>query len=70
MPLRFFRKENTSAAQREREDQIERAIAQGFRALSDLFKRTAELIESRRLSRGGYEQQGQFLERSGDKDKR
>ncbi|MFT3709900.1 MAG: hypothetical protein QM817_19900 [Archangium sp.] len=63
MPLRFFRKENSSAARRERQEQIEKAIAEGLRRLSDLFKRSAELIEAQRLSRGGYEKQEKYLER-------
>lgn len=63
MPLRIFRKENSSAARREREEQIEKALANGLRVLSDLFKKSAELIEARRLERSGYEKQEKFLER-------
>lgn len=63
MPLRFFRKENSSAARREREEQIEKALANGLRVLSDLFKKSAEVIEARRLERGGYEKQEKYLER-------
>lgn len=64
MPLRFFRKENSSVARREREEQIEKALAQGFRALAEILKKSAELIEARRLERGGYEKQEKFLERT------
>ncbi|MFZ5440607.1 MAG: hypothetical protein ACOZQL_11400 [Myxococcota bacterium] len=64
MPLRFFRKENSSAARREREEQIEKALAHGFRYLADILKRSADLIEARRLERGGYEKQEKFLERT------
>ncbi|MFO0594110.1 MAG: hypothetical protein U0228_02365 [Myxococcaceae bacterium] len=63
MPLRFFRKENSSSARRERAEQIEKAFAQGLRTLSELFKKTAEIIEARRLERGGYEKQDKYLER-------
>lgn len=60
----LFRRENSSAARRERADQVERAVTEGLRQLADLFKKAADLIEARRLERGGYEQQEQFLERS------
>lgn len=63
MPLRFFRKENSSAARREREEKLEKALADGLRVLSDLFKKSAELIEARRLERSGYEKQEKYLER-------
>jgi len=63
MPLRFFKKENSDAAKREREEKIEKALAQGFRALAEIFKKSAELIEARRLEKGGYEKQEKFLER-------
>lgn len=64
MPLRFFRKENSSISRREREEQVERAVVQGFRKLSDLLKKAADLIEAQRLERGGYEKQETFLQRS------
>jgi hypothetical protein len=64
MPLRFFRKENSSPARREREEQIERAVVDGFRQLSNLLKKAADLIEAKRLERGGYDKQEKFLERA------
>jgi hypothetical protein len=64
MPLRFFRKENSSVARREREEQVERAVVQGFRKLSDLLKKAADLIEAQRLERSGYEKQETFLQRT------
>lgn len=64
MPLRFFRKENSSPARREREEKIERALVDGFRQLSDLLKKAADLIEAKRLERGGYDKQEKFLERT------
>ncbi len=70
MPMRIFRGESSSAAQRERREQLEKALADGFRTLSKLFQRTAELIEQQRLQRGGYEKQEKFLERSDRKDPR
>ncbi len=64
MRLRLFKGESSSAAQRERREQVEKALADGFRTLSQLFQRTAELIEQQRLRRSGYEKQEQFLERT------
>lgn len=63
LPL-LFRRENSSAAQRERVDQVERALTEGLRRLSAIFKQAADVIEARRLERGGYEQQERFLERA------
>ena len=68
MPLRFFRKENSSPARREREEKIERAIVDGFRQLSNLLKKAADVIEAKRLEKGGYDKQEKFLERTPPKD--
>ncbi len=68
MPLRFFRKENSSPARREREEKIERAIVDGFRQLSNLLKKAADVIEAKRLEKGGYDKQEKFLERTRPKD--
>lgn len=64
MPLRIFRTENSSAAAREREEKVERALVTGFRFFADLLKKSADIIEARRLERGGYEKQEKFLERT------
>ncbi len=37
LPL-LFRRENSSAARREREEQLEKALTQGMRKLADLLK--------------------------------
>lgn len=63
LPL-LFRRENSSAARRERQAKLERALTEGLRRLSDVLKSTADLIEARRLERRGYEQQERFLERT------
>lgn len=68
MPLRLFKGESSSVAQRERREQLEKALADGFRTLSQIFQKTAELIEQQRLQRSGYEKQEKFLERSKPKD--
>ncbi|HEY0882668.1 MAG TPA: hypothetical protein VGD87_14100 [Archangium sp.] len=70
MPLRFFRKENSSVAQREREERIERAVIDGFRTLADFLKIAADSIEAKRLERRGYEKQEKFLERKPGPDRR
>ena len=64
MPLRFFRKENSTPARREREEKIERALVDGFRQLSELLKKAADVIEAKRLERHGYDKQEKFLERA------
>lgn len=66
LPL-LFRRENSSAARRERQAQLERALTEGLRKLSEVLKTTADLIEARRLEKRGYEQQERFLERTDDK---
>ena len=70
MPLRFFRKENSSVARRERAEKIERAVVDGFRQLSGLLKKAADVIETKRLERHGYDKQEKFLERTTPKDPR
>ncbi|MDX2010193.1 MAG: hypothetical protein SFW67_08390 [Myxococcaceae bacterium] len=59
----LFRRENSSAARRERQAQVERAITDGLRRLSDVLKQAADLIEKQRLSRSGYETKQDFLQR-------
>jgi hypothetical protein len=64
MPLRLFSRETSSAAKREREEKIERALADGFRFLAELLRKSADAIEAQRLARNGYEKQEKFLERA------
>jgi hypothetical protein len=45
------------------QDQAERLLAEAFRSLGALCARTAELLDSQRLTRSGYGAQGKFLER-------
>lgn len=61
--LTLLRRENTSAARRERQDQLERLFSQSLRTLSGLLKQAADQIEAKRLERSGYERQEKFLER-------
>ncbi|MCA2977171.1 MAG: hypothetical protein INH41_21260 [Myxococcaceae bacterium] len=62
LPL-LFRRENSSAARRERQAQLERAVTQGLRRLSHVLERAADLIEKQRLARSGYETKQAYLQR-------
>lgn len=64
MRLNPFSKESNSIARRERQEQLERSMADGLRAMASLFQKVAERIEARRLSRNGYREQNGFLERT------
>ena len=44
-------------------DQAERLVVETFRTLSTLCSRLADLVESQRLNRAGYDRQDRFLER-------
>jgi hypothetical protein len=44
-------------------DQAERLLVETFRTLSTLCSRLADRVESQRLTRAGYRDQGRFLER-------
>jgi hypothetical protein len=44
-------------------DQAERLLVETFRTLSTLCTRVADMVESQRLNRAGYRDQGRFLER-------
>jgi len=62
--LRLFRSgKDIFPVGQEAQDQVERLLAEGFRALGVACTRAAELLEAQRLSRTGYPGQGKFLER-------
>lgn len=42
---------------------VEKVLADGFRVLSKLCGKLAEMLDAQRLERGGYRDQGKFLER-------
>jgi len=44
-------------------DQAERLLVETFRTLGTLCTRLADMVESQRLTRAGYQGQGRFLER-------
>lgn len=59
----FSQAERSLAAARERQEQAEKLLAESLRLLGGLCQKLADAVESQRLSRSGYEQQGKFLER-------
>lgn len=63
----FFRREQSDAARRERQAQLERRLTEGLRLLSGMLQKLADNLEAQRLHRSGYEAQERFLERSKDK---
>ena len=65
--LKLLRRENSGAAKRERQEEIERMFTQSLRALSTLLKSAADNLERKRLERSGYEPQDKFLKRQDPK---
>jgi hypothetical protein len=63
MKFPLFRRESSKHAQLEAQAQLEKLVADSFRALGQLFTKTAELIDAQRLERTGYGQQDRYLER-------
>ena len=53
---------------RARESEAEKLLAEGFRALGQVCARIADFLETQRLAKNGYEDQGKFLERLDGKD--
>lgn len=66
LPL-LFRRENSTAAQAERQERLERAVTDGLRKLAGVLKEAADLIEKQRLARQGYETKKDFLQRTDPK---
>jgi hypothetical protein len=65
--LKLLSRENSTAARRERQDQIERMFTESLRALSKMLKSAADQLERKRLERSGYEPQDKFLKRQDPK---
>lgn len=61
--LKLLRRENSTAARRERQDQLEKLFTESLRGLSTLLKSAADNLERKRLERSGYEPQDKFLKR-------
>lgn len=63
LPL-LFRRENSTAAQAERQARLERVVTDGLRRLAVVLSDLANHVERQRLEREGYETKKQFLERT------
>jgi hypothetical protein len=68
MKFPLFRRDSSKHTQLEAQAQLEKLVADSFRALGQLFTKTAELIDAQRLERTGYGQQDRFLERIDPKE--
>jgi hypothetical protein len=62
--LTKLRGEKSTAARREREDALARALTQSLRTLSTLLTGLADRVEKERLERSGYHPPERFLERT------
>lgn len=56
-------KSSGRAARLAAQDRAERLVVESFRLLSQLCSKVADLIETQRLQRQGFEPQGKWLER-------
>lgn len=61
--LRGGEKSSGRASRLVAQDRAERLLAESFRLLSQLCGKVADLIETQRLQRQGYQAQGKWLER-------
>jgi hypothetical protein len=59
----LFRRERSTQAQLEAQEQMEKLLTDSMRTLSQLLTRAADLLEAQRLNRKGYGEQERFLER-------
>lgn len=69
MNLRALFRRSNDALTHAGEEQAEKLLAEGFRALGQVCGRIADYLEAQRLSRAGYDGQGKFLERLDQEDK-
>lgn len=66
----IFGRKDASIQKQQAQDQAERLLVESFRTLSAVCLRFADFIETQRLARQGYEEQGRYLERLDQKDKK
>jgi hypothetical protein len=59
----FSKKPSVLARASDRQAELERLLAQSFRALGQLLSRMADVIDHDRLERQGYGEQERFLKR-------
>ncbi len=60
----LFKREKSSAAVRQRQDEAEKLFAQSLRVLGRVLSKLADTVDSQRLSRAGYAKQERFLQRT------
>ncbi len=65
----FFKRQSTSVASKNRQDQAEKLFAESLRMMGQVFGKLADVVEAQRLNRAGYEDQEKFLERTDKKEK-
>lgn len=63
LPDLFSREKRSGAAGLAAQDKAERLLVESFRLLSRLCGKVADLIETQRLQRRGFDPQGKWLER-------
>ncbi|HZN95066.1 MAG TPA: hypothetical protein VFB81_20270 [Myxococcales bacterium] len=69
LPDLLRREKSKGKGQISTQDRAERLLVESFRLLSQLCSKVADLIETQRLERRGFETQGKWLERlDGDAD--
>ena len=59
----LFRRERTYIERASAQDQVQKLLVESLRVLSDVCGRVANLIETQRLERAGYKEQGTALRR-------
>jgi hypothetical protein len=59
----LFNRNRTSIVHPDAQDRAERILAESFRLLGQLCGKVADLIETQRLSRAGYEDPQRYVER-------
>lgn len=68
MKFPLFGGKDRSIQKQQAQDQAERLLVESFRTLSQVCSRFADFIETQRLARQGYEEQGRYLERLDRRD--
>jgi hypothetical protein len=66
----IFKRENSSAAARARQDKAEKLVAESLRVLGQVFSKLADAVDAQRLTRAGYAEQEKFLKRTESKDEK